>query len=81
MTPWLLTIDLKDVFHNEDLPFEQKRDEIVRRIRATGWHGDHPWLEEIVDNLAESEDENDFDSWWDELYDVADIDRVWIATF
>jgi len=34
-----------------------------------------------VDELADAETGDDFDAPWDALYDEADLDRVWIATF
>lgn len=80
---WAQKIDLSAVFHNEELGFIEKRDAIVRILRASKWVKDADEfgrLVEIVDNLAEVEDEDEFDGWWDELYDEADYDRVWITT-
>lgn len=34
----------------------------------------------MVDYLADTEDPEDFDYWWNQLYDQADYDRVWIST-
>ena len=81
---WEHHINLRDVFHNDDLPFEQKRDAIIRRIRATTWfkdcHQDDD-LVYLVEELAETEDATSFDDLWRDFYDIADADRVWIATF
>lgn len=73
---WDRKINLTGVFHNNDLTFEQRRDAIVRILRASAWMKERA----EVDNLAYAEDTEEFDGWWDELYDEADYDRVWIAT-
>ena len=81
---WAHKINLADVFHNDDLTFEQKRDTIVRRIRATAWfesYDEFDALPQFVEELADAEDTASFDAPWDEIYDIADADRVWIATF
>ena len=80
---WEHRVSLEDIFHNEELTFEEKRDGIIRRIRATAWfkgcHQDDD-LVYLVEELAETEDATSFDSLWSDLYDIADADRVWIAT-
>ncbi|WP_329521081.1 hypothetical protein [Spirillospora sp. NBC_01491] len=83
---WDRKINLADVFHNEAMTFEQRRDAIVRTLRASRWVKEHSeqdafgGLVEVVDNLAAAEDIGEFDGWLDELYDHADNDRVWINT-
>jgi hypothetical protein len=83
---WHRKINLSGVFHNNDLTFEQRRDAIVQILRATAWMKERAerdacgGLGDIVDNLACAEDTEEFDGWWDELYDEADRDRVWITT-
>jgi hypothetical protein len=82
MPSWKNKLNLADVFHDESRSFEEKRDEIVRRIKAAGFYDPtESWLPEIVSNLAEASDTRTFDSWWDQLYDWADDARVWVATF
>jgi hypothetical protein len=81
---WERTVNLREVFHNEEMTFEQRRDAIVRILRASPWlagRGEFDALVEIVDLLADACDAEEFDGWWSELYDHADYDRVWIATF
>jgi len=80
---WAHTIDFSSVFHNDDLTFTEKRDQIVAILRRSAWFtAEDEWseLHEIVENIADSEDADEFDNWWDELYDRADYDRVWIKT-
>ncbi len=79
---WLLTINVADVFRNEDMTFEQRRDAIVQRIHASGWIAEDDYtLGDLVDELGDAADTDDFDAVWDEIYNQADADRVWIATF
>lgn len=82
MASWKYKLDLTDVFHNEKLSFEQKRDVIVGRIKASQFYvEDDVWLDELVGSLADSDNLTTFDSYWDEFYDYADYTRVWVATF
>ena len=82
---WAGKLDVSDVFHNDDLTFIEKRDAIVARIKATRWYKNadpHEFdgLHDVVENLATEETADDFDYWWDQLYDIADVDRIWINT-
>lgn len=80
---WAQRIYLGDVFHNEDLTFVQRRDAVMRRLRASRWvrdSGDDTALTMLLDDLAEAADAEEFDEVWDEIYDIADYDRVWIDT-
>ena len=80
---WDGTLKLADVFHNDHLTFERKRDAIVGRIRATPWFKDKDEYDDLVylvEELAETEDNGSFNSLWSDLYDMADADRVWIET-
>lgn len=83
MPTWRYTVDLKDVWRNEGLTFEERRTEIARRIRASRWAEESPWtvFHNLVDELAEVGSVEEFDQVWDEIYDYADMDRCWIATF
>jgi hypothetical protein len=81
---WDRKISLADVFHNDEMGFEQKRDTIVARIRATRWlrdYGEDGDLPQFVEELAGARTPDEFDGPWDCIYDIADADRVWIATF
>lgn len=78
--PWRVQIELGDIFHDDDIPFPEKRDEIVKRVREGCKAFTTYELEEILDSLADCEDEDDFDTYWDDLYDWADENRVWIGT-
>lgn len=77
---WAHRINLADVFRNDELSFEQRRDALVRRIRKSPWAKDNYSLGEMLDELADGTTVEDFDYVWDAIYDEADRDRVWIAT-
>lgn len=78
---WVSTIRIGDVWKNETLTFTERRDAIVARIKATLWYrnaDEFSQLHEIVENLAEAADGDEWDGWWDDFYDEADYARVWI---
>lgn len=75
---WDKRINLADVFHNQDLTFEQRRDAIVKRIYGSGWNSDEAYT--LAADLADTQNAEEFDEVWNAVYDLADYDRVWIAT-
>lgn len=80
---WDRKIRLGAVWRNEGMTFTQRRDAIVAILRASGWLRDRDMFSSLViavENLAGAEDADEFDGWWDEIYDIADYDRVWIDT-
>lgn len=82
MAVWHETLNLRDVFHNEDLEFKARRDEIVKRITSLRlFDEDDLEVLQIVEALGDAEDEEEFDEYWDDFYNWADDVRVWVATF
>ena len=81
---WDRRINVGDIFHNDDLTFEQSRDRIAARIKGSTWYtaeGEDSELWALVDELADTEDTDEFDAVWNGIYDLADFHRVWIDTF
>lgn len=39
---WQFKVDVADIFQNEEMPFSQKRDEIVARLKALPFYNDEP---------------------------------------
>lgn len=80
-THWAHTLKLDDIFHSEAHSFTNRRDIIVKRIRGAGFFDEaDSELQELVDELADSRDTDEFDRVWDYFYDWADDHRVWVVT-
>lgn len=84
---WRLKIDVSVPFHDEDLSLEDKTKVIDKIIRQSGWIEMKTGEEESDDFVALLEElliyaeENDRDLWnvvWNQIYDHADEDRVWL---
>lgn len=85
MPVWKRTIDVADIWESfQENGFEQSVKSIIAKIKQSGWRELTPYpdtFDELLANLEESGDLVEFNGWWDELYDLADSDRVWISTF
>lgn len=82
---WTHTLDLRDVYHCDELGFVGRRDAIAQRIKASRWYQDRDAagfdeFGELIDDLARAEDQAEFNEYFDAVYDRADYDRVWIKT-
>ena len=82
---WDRTLDVSDLFHNNALTFTESRDAVVQRIKASPWYQNRDSagfdeFGEVVEFLSSAEDTAEFDEYWDQIYDQADSDRVWIKT-
>lgn len=83
MAHWQITIGLTDIWKNDNFSFEEQVELIVARIKKSGWRDITPYpdfFDGLIANLESSEDKEEFNGWWYELYDQADSDRVWIET-
>lgn len=83
MPHWEYRIRLGDVWKNDELTFEQQRNAIVKRFKGSRWYrttGDGSDLHDLVEELADAEDVDDYDEAWKYIYDLADQDRAWIET-
>lgn len=82
MARWQEQIDLYEPLSNDALPFTERRDTIVARIRTSRWFArDDGDLAILLEDLAGAADEDDFDEAWNGIYDLADSDRVWLNAF
>jgi hypothetical protein len=85
---WRLKVDVADLF--EDLAdgritFGEAQWRVVSRLQQLPIHEDHGWddvdvFNDIVDALAYAESQEEFDDYWDELYDWADEHALWVNT-
>lgn len=79
---WTYTINIADVWKNPEMTFEERRDAIVRRLRASRWlrdRGEYSDIHDAVEELADVGSAAKFDEVWSYIYDEADADRAWIA--
>lgn len=87
MPNWKNKIYLSDIWKNEDLAFEQRRDAIVQRIKESRWYEDRDTdgfddLGMYVEDLAYSQDYDEFNDYWAAIYDEADRDHsCWIDLY
>lgn len=82
MPRWYETVNLRDIFYDETISYESRRNKIVEKIKASRWYklsGSDSWLHEVVDELRDSGTNREFNRWWSAFYDIADEDRIWIA--
>lgn len=91
MANWKMKIDVSDIWqkYEDDNDFEAFKSELLTVLNSE--------TEKISDVLGEDEareyedmvqeieygadDEDEFDYIWQNLYDWADVNKVWIATF
>ena len=80
---WDYKLDVSDVFHNDNLTLEQKRDLIIARIKSSAfWTPADYELDEILDELSQVDDADYFDLVWNAFYDWCDVGkRVWVETW
>ena len=93
---WKETIDVSAIFHNDDLSLTQKSEKIIEIMKNSQWLQENPASpDEYLDNIGEWLEDfewaatgaqsrqftvEEFDSYWDAMYDLADRDRVWVNT-
>lgn len=86
---WKYQLDLAEIFVGvSKLSFAEKRDETVRRIRASSWfracrlqakrENYLSAIEELADEMSEVDGTDEFDYVMNAIYDQADYDRCWI---
>lgn len=85
MGEWKHKVRTGDVFANDELSFEERRDELVRRLRMSpaaidGINGEE--LVALLEEAAETKTTDDFDSVWDDIYDLCDGGQwLWLEPF
>jgi hypothetical protein len=83
MARWDHTLKLADVFHNDALTLERKReiiaDRIVKRLGKNDEFGEE--FTDLAEELRNTDTVASFDRVWNDVYDAANYHRVWIETF
>jgi hypothetical protein len=77
MPQWNQKIKLGDVWSNDDLSWEEKRDAIIPRLRRLS-DDEFGGLEALLDELAGTDTVEYFDEVWGAIYDYGDDYRIWI---
>jgi len=87
MAEWKMTVDVSliwDVYRDQDVydeaVFSSYRDAVVSKMRNTHWYAQSADLQDLLEELEESDDIDSFNMVWSSIYDLADYDRVWINT-
>ncbi len=84
MKKWKHKLDVSDVFHNDEVGFEELRDTVVSRIRTSSFYRkaarESMEFEDVVEELSEVETVDQFDFIWSAVYDYADYYDCWITT-
>lgn len=90
MANWIIKLDLSDIWNkyqdDEDydefkealIPaLEEKVEEVVDKL------GDDVGMEfeDMIEEIKNADDEEEFDYIWQDLYDWADENMVWLGTF
>lgn len=90
MSNWKYKIDVVDLWEKypEEISFEEFKEELMPILSEAATDLSYIFqdeetmkLEDIIREIEDSEDEDEFDYAWQNLYDWADENRVWIATF
>lgn len=83
MPVWNKTINLGDVWTDPVLDFNEKVEKITERIKESGWRAITPHshtFDELIARLDHATTVPEFDQIFSAVYDLADLDRVWIET-
>ena len=70
------TLDVSDIFHNDEIPIKQKAKMISERLLKLPNADDE--LRGLAEELAEVDNAKGFDSLWAEICGWADLAGVWI---
>ena len=86
MPKWNRTINLKPAVElyraTGDIP--KTAEKAVEIIEASGWLADTPYpdtLRDHLNQLKQADCASHYEAAFGNIYDVADVDRVWIETF
>lgn len=84
MSNWNETLDINHILRDEDMEFEEKRDAIVAKVKASRWYKKEEeagfvTLYLIIEEMQDADDVDWFDSTLSALYDEADADRIWMG--
>lgn len=80
---WDYTLDVAALWNSDTHTGPDRYRRIAERIKTSPWYlerdtsgGDE--FGETVDGLAQAQTAQEFNDYWDDVYDRADRDRVWV---
>lgn len=80
---WNRTVLLTQLWRDTDITIVDKAKAIADVLRKSGWRditAHQILLDELLEELEGAESFKEFDAVFDGIYDLADLDRVWIET-
>jgi len=83
---WNQTIELGDLvqqYKNQQVDISELAELVAERIKRSGWRQLTPYPDDfdgLLAQLQNVEDRQGYGAVFDEIYDLADSDRVWIET-
>lgn len=84
MKKWKHRLNLSDIFHSDELTFEEIRDTVVARLKRSSFFrevtANDYGFDDLVDELGDAETVGQFDFIWNIVYDYADEYDCWITT-
>lgn len=87
MSKWIYTFDIKDDWrkaYNKEISAKKFAEVIVEKIKNAVFYSEKDnGLNDIIrdfQDLREHDDFDDFDTVWDDFYNWADKNRVWVRT-
>jgi len=80
---WRYVVRIADIYEMEAHPFEQKRDLVVERVKASDAMADEEFgetLTELIEELGVTDDPDEFDSVMDSIWDLGDTGKfLWLG--
>lgn len=81
MVMWFYEVDLRDEWNDyRKIGFEEFLLRVVEKLALSDWNKDSDLLEEYLDTLSLCSTEEEFEHEFDQIWDLADEERCWIAT-
>ena len=85
MPNWKLTLRFTPWFRDEDMPIEEKGKSAASALRIFAKNKAVELIEDdlllLAENFETVTDVEEFDDFMEELYDMADLERIWVVTF
>ena len=78
---WKETIDVEEDFLKyDDTNFDEIKDSILNKLRSSNEFKENPEFQDLCIELEVSEDDDEFNLAWSEIYDYCDSNKIWIKT-